>query len=107
MSQAEPHPGRSDVTARNFLKSEWKMKRVLIIILCCLCSVVCWETVRRYREPEKDLMAISQVQRELNHRGFPCKIDGVYGPETQAAWKAWERDSINKSAAEWLVRAGQ
>ena len=63
-----------------------------------------YEAVRRYCEPEQDLLAISQVQRELCNRGYPCKIDGIYGTQTQKAWKAWEQDELNKSAIYWFKR---
>jgi hypothetical protein len=78
------------------------MKQLITTIAWCLLAVFSWEAVSRYCEPEKDLMAISEVQRELNKRGYPCKIDGIYGPETQAAWNAWERDMLNNANIEWF-----
>ena len=83
------------------------MKRILVTLIWCIVSVFSWEAVRQYCEPDKDLMAISEVQRELTRRGFPCQIDGVYGPETQAAWKAWERDLLNRSVAVWFTGQDQ
>jgi hypothetical protein len=56
--------------------------------------------------PETDLMAISQVQRELCNRGYPCAIDGIYGPETASAWKRWEKDELNKAGDYWYRRMG-
>jgi hypothetical protein len=56
--------------------------------------------------PEMDLMAISQVQRELCNRGYPVAIDGIYGIETERAWKQWEKDELNKAGDYWYRRMG-
>ena len=86
-------------------KKAWRpMKRIIITIFWCILAIFSYEAVRRYCEPEHDLLAISQVQRELTRRGFPCKIDGIYGPETAAAWKAWEKNMLNHANIYWFKK---
>lgn len=37
------------------------------------------------------MSAVAQVQKHLNDQGFSLKIDGMWGPRTQAAWEASQR----------------
>ena len=40
---------------------------------------------------EEEMSAVAQVQKHLNDQGFSLKIDGMWGPRTQAAWEASQR----------------
>ena len=77
------------------------MKYIYIMLLLVLLThIACHQC------PEPDLLAISQVQRELCNRGYPVKIDGIYGRETQAAWNLWEKDMLNREADKWYLFFG-
>lgn len=49
---------------------------------------------------------VRRVQRRLAAKGIRCAVDGVVGPQTLGAWKAWERKN-GDSTPNSLPDAGQ
>ena len=44
-----------------------------------------------FHSREEEMAAVAQVQQHLNDRGFSLRVDGMWGPKTQAAYEAAQR----------------
>ena len=52
----------------------------------------------RTKNPKKGVTAVRRVQQLLNYRmGTNLVADGLAGPKTKAAWRAWEKKIGNKN----------
>ena len=44
-----------------------------------------------FHSKEEEMAAVAQVQQHLNDKGFSLRVDGMWGPKTQAAYEAAQR----------------
>lgn len=52
-----------------------------------------WSEFRTHKHLQNGKNMILEIQKALNKKGYPCKIDGVLDGNTRAAWIKFERDN--------------